>query len=309
MDIRSFMPSEEECALVLRDARWYEGVSCPRCGSRSVVRRGRHLEVYRRYLCRNCNRHFNDRTGTQFEDSKLPLRVWFFAAFLMQYKVSVKEMAKTARVSYPTAFNLAKKLRRGLYHSQLQEKMKGIVELDEVYVTAGLKGKHGLQRPPRFRVLKVRGRGTYTTDKPPIMGMMERGGMVRLIPSANVTGQTILRRVMNHIDGDAEAICTDEYSAYNILDGFCNHRTVNHSLGEYAREGGIHTNTAEAEFSVFRPWMATYRGISKENLYLYCAQYNFLRNTREEDRARRAAAIAINHLTNMEEEPCTISLI
>lgn len=26
--------------------------------------------------------HFNDRTGTQFEDSKLPLRVWFFAAFL-----------------------------------------------------------------------------------------------------------------------------------------------------------------------------------------------------------------------------------
>jgi len=61
-------------------------------------------------------------------------------------------------------------------------------------------------------------------------------------------------------------------------------------------------------FSVFRAWMTTYRGVSKENLYLYCAQYNFLRNTREEDRAKRAATIAINTLTNIEEEPCHIAL-
>jgi len=308
MDIRSFMPSEKECALVLRDVRWRWGVICPVCDSRSVVRHGKHLRVYQIYLCKDCGRHFNDRTGTQFEDSKLPLRVWFFAAFLMQYKVSVKEIAKTAHVSYPTAFNIAERLRRGFYLSQLQEKMKGIVELDEAYVTAGLKGKHDLKRPPRVRGLKRRGRGTYKTDKPPIMGMVERGGAVKLIPSANVTGRTILRRVTNNIHEEIKAIYTDEYPAYNILDGFCNHQTVNHSLGEYARNS-VHTNTVEAEFSVFRPWMATYRGISKENLYLYCAQYNFLRNTREEDRAKRAATIAINTLTNIEKEPCHINFI
>lgn len=309
MDITSFMPSEEECAFVLRYVRWRWGVVCPGCGSRSVVRHGRHLQVYQSYLCKGCGRHFNDRTGTQFEDSKLPLRVWFFAAFLMQYKVSIKEIAMTARVSYPTAFNIAKRLRKGLYLSQLQEKMKGIVELDEVYINAGSKGKRDLQRPPRVRGLKERGRGTYTTDKPPIMGMVERGGAVKLIPSSNVTGRTVLRRVMNNIHREVEAVYTDEYPAYNVLDRYCNHQTVNHSLGQYARDGGIHTNTVEAEFSVFRPWMATYRGISKENLYLYCAQYNFLRNTKEEDRAERAAAIAINSLTNIEEEPCHISFI
>lgn len=114
---------------------------------------------------------------------------------------------------------------------------------------------------------------------------------------------------MNHIHEEAESVYTDEYPAYNVLDGFCNNQTVNHSLGEYARDGGVHTNTVEAEFSVFRPWIATYRGISKENLYFYCAQYNFLRNTKEEDRARRAAAMAIGPLTNIEEEPCIVSLI
>lgn len=87
------MPFERECALVLRDVRWNGGIRRPRYGSGSVVGHGRHLKVYRRYPCHGCNRHFNDRTGTQFEDSKLPLRVRFFAALLMQYKVSAKEMA------------------------------------------------------------------------------------------------------------------------------------------------------------------------------------------------------------------------
>jgi len=140
-------------------------------------------------------------------------------------------------------------------------------------------------------------------DKPSVI--VERDGAVKLTPSADMKGRTALRRVMNNIQ--EEAVYTDEYSAYNILDGFCNHQTVNHSMGQYARGGGIHINTVEAEFPVFRPWMATYRGISKENPY--CAQYNFLRNTREEDRARRAAATAVSALTNMEEEPCTISFI
>jgi transposase-like protein len=141
------------------------------------------------------------------------------------------------------------------------------------------------------------------------MGMVERGGAVRLTPSPDMAGRTVLRRVMNNINEGAEAVYTDEYPAYHILDRFCNHEAVNHSLGQYAREGGIHTNTVEAEFSVFRPWMATYRGVSKGNLHLYCAQYSFLRNTKEEDRAGRAAAMALTALTNMEEEPFIVSLI
>jgi len=43
-------------------------------------------------FCHGCMRDFNDRTGTLFEDSKLPLRVCFFAAFLMQYKVSISKI-------------------------------------------------------------------------------------------------------------------------------------------------------------------------------------------------------------------------
>ncbi len=182
MDIGAFMPSEDECLAVLRKARWPDGVSCPRCGSADIVRHGRHLKVYQRYLCKGCGRHFNDKTGTCFENSKLPLRVWFFTAFLIQHGISVKETAKTLEVHYETAFNMVRRLREGLYLHQLDEKFTGIVELDEVYVTDGLKGKRNLNRPPRVRGLKARGRGTYAGDKTPIMGMVERCGKVRLTP-------------------------------------------------------------------------------------------------------------------------------
>jgi len=52
-------------------------------------------------------------------------------------------------------------------------------------------------------------------------------------------------------------------------------------------------DTPAREFSAFKPWIDTYRGILKENIYY--VQEKPLRNTREEDRARRAEAMAITH--------------
>jgi len=88
------------------------------------------------------------------------------------------------------------------------------------------------------------------------------------------------------------AFYTDDYPSYNFLGSLSLHETVNHSLGEYAR-GKVHTNTVEAEFSVFRPWNATFRGYSKKNIQLYIAHYNFLRNNRHLDRIERTLAILI----------------
>jgi hypothetical protein len=63
-------------------------------------------------------------------------------------------------------------------------------------------------------------------------------------------------------------------------------------MGEYAR-GKVHINTVEAEFSVFRPWNATFRGYSKEKIHLYIAQYNHLRNTRQMKREERTLAMLL----------------
>lgn len=59
------------------------------------------------------------------------------------------------------------------------------VEFDEVYVVAGHKGQPEMvkksNREGRRRRLKgKRGRGTAASDKPPILGMVQRGGQVVL---------------------------------------------------------------------------------------------------------------------------------
>lgn len=292
LTIQSFMPSEAECAEALRDARWTGGIICVYCGSRTVVKRG-WRGFCQRYMCRDCERWFNDKTGTAMACSKLPLRTWFFTAFTLQSKVSVKELAETLQLPYATVFRMVRKLRENLYMKASTLKLKGIVEIDEVYVKAGLKGKRNLRRKPRKRGLKRRGRGTYAVDKPPLLGVVERGGPVRLIPLTDVAAKTVLRRLFKcfHLE-DVEAFITDDFSSYNWLRGLGRHEAVNHSLGEYAR-GWIHSNTVEAEFSVFRPWNATFRGTSKESLHLYTAHYNYLRGSRGVSRVDKALGMLL----------------
>jgi len=81
-------------------------------------------------------------------------------------------------------------------------------------------------------------------------------------PSSGVTEREIVKRAVKNIGPDA-TIYHDDYCTYGILDGSFKHESVNHSAGEYVR-GDVHTNTIEGEFSVLRPWLQTFRGISKE---------------------------------------------
>jgi len=84
---------------------------------------------------------------------------------MLQSKVSVRELAKDLGLPYNTMYRVVERLRLNLYLAASTVKLIGVVELDEVYVTAGLKGKNGLNRLSRVRGLKRRGRGTYAVDK------------------------------------------------------------------------------------------------------------------------------------------------
>lgn len=58
------------------------------------------------------------------------------------------------------------------------------------------------------------------------------------------------------------------------------HERVNHSKGEYAR-GEVHENRTETIWSLFCPWLLTFRGVSQDNLPAYVKFFQFLYNHRE----------------------------
>ncbi|MGL4611520.1 MAG: transposase [Trueperaceae bacterium] len=114
--------------------------------------------------------------------------------------------------------------------------------MDEVYIVAGHKGQPdkvaAQQRQGRRRRRKgQRGRGTADKDKPPVLGMIERGGQVFLKLLDNVQQKTI-QPVMEQFISKNTLIYTDEYTIYDRLTTWgYDHKTVCHAKAEYARSG------------------------------------------------------------------------
>ncbi len=144
-----------------------------------------------------------------------------------------------------------------------------------------------LGRAGRRRRLKGKpGRGTLAGEKPPILGMIQRNGEVVLHMLANVQQKTIQPLFKLTIQVGS-LIFTDEYDIYARLDEWgYQHKTVNHSQGEYARdEDGdgfheAHVNTMEGFWSLLRSWLRPHRGICQEQLPLYLTFFQFVHNVR-----------------------------
>ncbi len=131
-----------------------------------------------------------------------------------------------------------------------------------------------------------RGRGTAAEDKPPILGLIARGGLVRIWMLENVQRKTIEPIIRQTVSEDS-ILYTDEYNIYDWSSGFYQHKTVNHSQGEYARdEDGdghfeVHVNTMECFWSLLRPWLRVHRGISQTYLPYYLGFFECLYNLRK----------------------------
>lgn len=165
------------------------------------------------------------------------------------------------------------------------------MEADEVYLVAGHKGQpeivRKLGRQGRRRRLKgARGRGTLAAEKPPVLGLLQRNGEVRIQMLPNVQQETIRPIILNTVEPDS-LLYTDEYNIYDrLVEWGYRHKTVNHSQGEYARdEDGdgfheVHVNTVEGFWSLLRSWLRPHRGISQEKLPIYLGFFEFVHNVR-----------------------------
>jgi len=72
------LPDAEVCLQELRQSRWPGGVQCPNCGSTDTIKKGTTAKDAQRYKCHNCNRKFNDLTGTLFADHQLSIPEMFY---------------------------------------------------------------------------------------------------------------------------------------------------------------------------------------------------------------------------------------
>jgi len=137
----------------------------------------------------------------------------------------------------------------------------------------------------------ARGRGTLATEKPPVLGLVQRDGLLVIRLLENVQQKTI-KPIIEQVVKKGSLIYTDEYNIYNkLVQWGYTHKTVCHSSGEYARdEDGdgfceVHVNTQEGIWSVLRSWLRPHRGICQEKLPIYLGFFEFVFNTRRRGKA------------------------
>jgi transposase-like protein len=267
--------SERRAANLLQQIRWRDGVYCPRCRAESVIRYGSY-RVFQRYRCKNCDRTFNDQTGTVFEHSAVALRKWFLAVYTyIRFNTSLRQLDVEIGVSYKTVYRRVQRFLRALDAPRPQ--LEGPVEIDELYVKAGLKGRER-DRPSRSRGLSTRGRGSYEQDKLPVFILADRGTGDRYVLPAKAADESTIRLLLANHKEESLTVYTDGFRAYEPLDedDTFDRKYVVHGDGEYA-DGDVHVNTCESHGSLARSWLSPHRGISKDKITPYLRAFQLRR--------------------------------
>src|SRR3954447_9976507 len=134
---------DAKCFALVRQHRWPGGVRCPGCGSDAVVRHGRGdtQPQRQRYRCKACAGRFDDLTGTVPAGHHQPLRIWVLCLYLMGLDLSNRQIVQELGLSGSDAQLMTEQLRHGLAARTPAAALEGEVEIDEVYVVAGHKGR------------------------------------------------------------------------------------------------------------------------------------------------------------------------
>ena len=258
LDLLNQFPTEQSCIDHLVKIRWPDGIECPTCQSRKIY------TSKKRFHCGGCKRKFSVRTGTIHEGSRLPLRKWFAASWLLASSpkgISSCQLAREIGVTQKTAWFILGRLRKVIAELE-KPQAEGVVEIDETYIGGKERNKHSDKKLHE----------NWEAGKTSVLGIKERGGTVRIEMTESTDEQTLTRYVSRNVKAWSVAM-TDGYAGYGQLRTLYNHHTVIHSQGEYGR-GNAHTNSIESAWAVLkRGYKGVYHWWSKKHMHRYLAEF------------------------------------
>ena len=189
-----YFNTEDKCKQAIAQERWGDDEAvCPYCGCTHT-----YSCTDGRYSCSHCHKTFSVTVGTIFENTKVSLRKWFMAMYLVSSTkkgVSSHQLARDIKVTQKTAWFMLQKI-RGLYGQSDATVLSHEDEMDEMYLGGRETNKHESKK-----VERTQGRSTKT--KTPIFGMIEREGKVVAMKVSDTKGATLLPIVSQFVEEGA----------------------------------------------------------------------------------------------------------
>lgn len=287
LEFNKKFPTEEAAIQYFIDIRYGDKVVCPHCGCIDKIYR-RKDDRRKDFVCNNCNNEFSVFRNTIFEKSSTDLRIWFYAInqFLVAKKgISALQLQRDTGVTYKTAWRILNKIRTAMGNDNVRNLFESCVEIDETYV-GGKPRKESKKDDDNDKHTKSkRGRGT---NKTPVVGVKERGSnqvkaVVALPNNQNkrLSGNQLLS-ILDKFCKENCIVITDDFKSYGILDKNTNdfiHLSVNHSMNEFSKGNGVHTNGIESFWAVLKRGIyGIYHHVSVKYLQKYVDEFCYRAN-------------------------------
>lgn len=265
MDFQERFASEAACLDYLAASRWPDGFVCPACGGRRAwVLERRHL-----WECGDCGQQTSVTAGTVMHGTRTPLRVWFWAAYLVATHhpgISAKQLQRQLGLSrYETAWLILQKLRRAMVAPE-REPLKREVEIDEFFLGGLEEGQRGGRQRGKKALcgiaIEVRGQGS---------------GRLRLAVLADASGRS-LGAFAKSTTARGAIVHTDGWTGYLGLSklGYDHRRR-----SQLAEPGEQLLPRAHRAVSNLKAWLhGTHRGVGNPHLQVYLDEFVFRHNRR-----------------------------
>ncbi len=263
MELESRFSSEEACRQYLFALRWFDGFVCPRCSGKTAWPTGRGL-----WLCAGCRRQTSVTAGTIFQDSHLPVTLWFRAIwYVTSQKNGVSALGLQRALglgSYKTAWSLLHKLRRAMVRPG-RDRLHGIVEVDDTYWGGEEPGVVGRLTDYKVSIL--------------VAAQEDGGGIgrIRLRRVPDLTKASLHGFIAQAIE-PGSTVRTDGLPAYLGIEGYTHDRRIQRR----SRKGEHLLPRVHRVVSLLKRWLlGTHQGaIGQEYLDYYLDEFTFRFNRR-----------------------------
>ena len=258
--------TEEQCRDHLYRSKFTQGFICPKCGKKEFWWTARSL-----MHCKFCHHQESLRTGTVFEGSKKPLKIWYKTLYFVALnKNGISALALKRMMgfgSYQTAWAWLHKI-RGMMKRSGREKLVGTVEVDETYLGGPKPGKRG--RGAEGKALICIALEKKEGDPKP--------GRVRMEVIPDACGETISNFVLRNVEMGA-TIRSDGLPSYRNLSeiGYQHDRVIEDKKKPESMMPALHL-----VISLAKRWIiGTMQGrISEKHLPIYLDEFVFRFNRR-----------------------------